>query len=241
MHHDEQRIRLRVLGLSYSQLQNGAYALLLAQTDGPYRIPVVIGAAEAQSIAICLEGIRTPRPLTHDLFVSFAHAFGVKLREVFIYRFEDGIFSSELTFSDGERQIALDARTSDAIAIAIRTQTPIYTTRDILEETGFIIEEAESLLSRNDNSHDENDNSHSGIFFADKDDDDENDGSTSSADSDSGYHAEPRIENYSIEELERTLTRLIDDENYEEAARVSEILKQKKERRDSASDTGMNQ
>ncbi len=101
----EDRVKLTVLGLSYNQLQSGAFALLLAQVDGPYRIPVVIGAAEAQSIAIRLESITTPRPLTHDLFMSFAQAFGIRLREVFIYKFEDGIFSSELTFTDGERQI----------------------------------------------------------------------------------------------------------------------------------------
>ena len=83
-------IPLRVMGLSYNQLQNGAYALLLAQTDGPYRIPVVIGAPEAQSIAIALEGIITPRPLTHDLMCTFAQAFGVRLEQVYIYRFEDG-------------------------------------------------------------------------------------------------------------------------------------------------------
>ena len=137
----EDRVKLTVLGLSYNQLQSGAFALLLAQVDGPYRIPVVIGAAEAQSIAIRLESITTPRPLTHDLFMSFAQAFGIRLREVFIYKFEDGIFSSELTFTDGERQIVLDARTSDAIAIAMRCKAPIWTTHAILEETGFIIEE----------------------------------------------------------------------------------------------------
>ena len=137
----EDRISLHVLGLSYSQLQSGAYALILAEDRGPRRIPVIIGAAEAQSIAITLEGIRTPRPLTHDLFVSFAHAFGVKLKEVFIYRFEDGIFSSELTFADDVRTITLDARTSDAIALAIRTHAPIFTTPEIIEETGFIIED----------------------------------------------------------------------------------------------------
>ena len=85
------KVRIHVLGLSVSQLPSGAYALILAEDDGPRRIPVVIGEPEAQSIAIVLEGIRTPRPITHDLFVSFAHAFGVRLREVFIYRFEDGI------------------------------------------------------------------------------------------------------------------------------------------------------
>ena len=139
----DQRISLYVLGLSYSQLQSGAYALVLAEENGPRRIPVVIGASEAQSIAIALEGIRTPRPLTHELFVSFAHAFGVKLKEVFIYRFEDGVFSSEITFSDGDRTVVIDSRTSDAIAIAMRTQTPIYTTEEIMQTAGFVIADEE--------------------------------------------------------------------------------------------------
>lgn len=211
----EDRIRLKVLGLSYSQLRTGAYALILAQEDGPFRIPVVIGAAEAQSIAIRLEAIPTQRPLTHDLFVSFAHAFGVKLKEVFIYRFEDGIFSSELTFSDGERQIVLDARTSDAIAIALRTHTPIYTTRAILNETGFILDDGMLEDNPGDNSG----------FDADDDSTSDEDPRIDPHDS---YHAEPKIENYSVEELERTLERLIENEEYEEAARISEILNRKK-------------
>ena len=123
---DDGRVRLRVLGISYSQIQSGAYALILAQADGPYRIPVVVGAAEAQSIAIKMEGIVPPRPMTHDLFASLAQAYGVVLRDVFIHKFEDGIFSSELTFVDGQgREVVLDARTSDAIAIAMRTKAPI--------------------------------------------------------------------------------------------------------------------
>lgn len=141
MDDNENLIPLRVMGLSYNQLQNGAYALLLAQVDGPYRIPVVIGAPEAQAIAIALEGIVTPRPLTHDLFNTFAQAFGVQLKRVFIYRFEDGIFSSELTFSDGDRVITIDSRTSDAVALAMRSHAPIFTTPEVLEETGFIMEE----------------------------------------------------------------------------------------------------
>lgn len=204
----DDRVRLRILGISYSQLQSGAYALLLAEEDGPHKIPVVIGASEAQSIAIRIEGIVPPRPLTHDLFVSFAQAFGVKLREVFIYKFEDGIFYSELTFSDGERTVVLDARTSDAIAIAIRAHVPIVTTAAIVRETGFFL-----------------------------DDEPEDDGSASSGDANedlrqAAYFAEPKLENYAVEELERTLEQLIEDENYEEAARVSEILKKKKARRD---------
>lgn len=209
----DDRVRLRILGISYSQLQSGAYALLLAEENGPHKIPVVIGASEAQSIAIRIEGIVPPRPLTHDLFVSFAQAFGVKLREVFIYKFEDGIFYSELTFSDGERTVVLDARTSDAIAIAIRAHVPIVTTAAIVRETGFIL-----------------------------DDEPEDDGVASSANTNedmrqAAYFAEPKLENYAVEELERTLEQLIEDENYEEAARVSEILKKKKARRDNPDTT----
>ncbi|MDE6115165.1 MAG: bifunctional nuclease family protein [Muribaculum sp.] len=198
-----ERIRLRVLGISYSQIQTGAYALILAQVDGPYRIPIIIGASEAQSIAIRLESIIPPRPMTHDLFVSFAHAFGVKLKEVFIYKFEDGIFSSEITFADQDRTIVLDARTSDAIAIAIRTKAPIYTTKAILDETGFILEESPE--------DDADDDSATRIIAAEDD-----------------TTQEPKLENYAIEELERTLERLIEQENYEEAAKVSEILKRKR-------------
>lgn len=198
---DENRVRLKVMGLSYSQIQTGAYALILAQVGGPIRIPVVIGAAEAQSIALKMESITPPRPMTHDLFVSFAHAFGVKLTEVFIYKFEDGIFSSELTFSDGERTISIDSRTSDAIAIAMRTGAPIYTTQAILSETGFEMEITEEAPD---------------------------DGTSSAEGADDDSRPEPKLENYTVEELEKTLARLIDREEYEEAARVSEILKRKR-------------
>ena len=205
------RIKLKVLGISYSQIQSGAYALILAQADGPYRIPVVIGAAEAQSIALRMESITPPRPMTHDLFVSFAHAFGVKLKEVFIYKFEDGIFSSELTFSDGERTVAIDSRTSDAIAIAMRTSAPIYTTPEILEETGFILESQEEESEEPEASDT--------VFEMNIDTDIEEE-------YDPNHDA--RLEQYSIEELERTLKKLIDSEQYEQAAKVSEILRNKK-------------
>lgn len=201
MAENDDRIRLKVMGLSYSQIQAGAYALILAQVGGPYRIPVVIGAAEAQSIALKMESITPPRPMTHDIFVSFAHAFGVKLTEVFIYKFEDGIFSSEMTFSDGERTVTIDSRTSDAIAIAMRTGAPIFTTPEILDETGFEMEVKEEGDRDDDNAQD----------FAD----------------DEG-HSEPKLENYAVEELEKTLQKLIDREEYEEAAKVAEILKRKR-------------
>ena len=137
----DDRVKLKVMGITYSQIQNGAYALVLAEENGDRRIPIIIGTAEAQSIAIRLEHLTPPRPMTHDLFASFAPGFGIRLREVFVYHYEDGVFSSELLFDDGTRQIRIDSRTSDAIAIALRTQSPIYTTEKIISEAGIIFQE----------------------------------------------------------------------------------------------------
>ncbi|MCC8143657.1 MAG: bifunctional nuclease family protein [Tannerellaceae bacterium] len=136
------RIKLRVQGLTNSQIQSGVYTLILAEEEGIRRIPIIVGTSEAQSIAIALERILPPRPLTHDLFTSFAQAYGTRLREVFIYKFEDGVFYSELFFDDGTNQVRLDSRTSDAIAIALRTNCDIYTTPQIVEECGLVLEEA---------------------------------------------------------------------------------------------------
>ncbi|RHJ83966.1 bifunctional nuclease family protein [Parabacteroides sp. AM08-6] len=144
------RIKLRVQGLTNSQIQSGAYALILAEEQGTRRIPIIVGTSEAQSIAIALEHITPPRPLTHDLFASFAQAFGVRLREVFIYKFEDGVFYSELLFDDGSSQIRLDSRTSDAIAIALRVKCDIYTTPDIVAECGVVLEEAMAIEEKDD-------------------------------------------------------------------------------------------
>lgn len=143
----ENRIQLTLMGLSYNPLQNGAFALLLSAKESDKRIPIIIGAPEAQAIAMVIEGINPQRPMTHDLFASFAGAFGIELTEVFIYKFEDGIFYSEMTFDDGDRRVTLDSRTSDAIAVAIRVGAKIYTTPAILEETGIEITETESVAS----------------------------------------------------------------------------------------------
>ena len=128
--------------MTNSQIQSGAYALILAEEDGARRIPIIVGTSEAQSIAIALERITPPRPLTHDLFATFAQAFGVRLCEVFIYKFEDGVFYSELLFEDGTKQIRLDSRTSDAIAIALRVKCDIYTTPEIVRGCGVVLEDA---------------------------------------------------------------------------------------------------
>ena len=147
------KIKLRVQGLTNSQIQSGAYALILAEEEGARRIPIIVGTSEAQSIAIALEHITPPRPLTHDLFVTFAQAFGIQLREVFIYKFEDGVFYSELLFDDGITQVHLDSRTSDAIAIALRVKCDIYTTDQIVAECGVVLEDASSMTDKDDEEY----------------------------------------------------------------------------------------
>jgi len=137
VNHLMNRIRLNVLGISYSQTQTGAYALVLTEENGERRIPIIIGAFEAQSIAIQLEGLKPPRPLTHDLFLNFALAYKINLLEVTIYKLEEGVFYSKLLCDDGKTKITIDARTSDAIALALRFRCPIYTTEDIMNRAGI--------------------------------------------------------------------------------------------------------
>lgn len=133
-------IKLNVLGISYSQTQSGAYALILTEENGDRRIPIIVGGFEAQSIAIELEGLKPPRPLTHDLFLSFAKTFGISIKEVVIYKLEEGVFYSQILCDDGVEKVNLDARTSDAIALALRFKCPIYTTEEIISKSGIILD-----------------------------------------------------------------------------------------------------
>lgn len=138
-----EKVKLEVLGLSYSQAQAGAYALILSVENSEERIPIIIGGFEAQSIAIALEKLSPPRPLTHDLFVSFAEEFEINLKEVVIYKFEEGIFYSKIYFEKDGKIKEIDSRTSDAVAIALRFHSPIYTTLDIVQKTAIILNFAE--------------------------------------------------------------------------------------------------
>ena len=133
------RVKLKVLGLSYSMSQAGAYALILSDEQDLHRIPIVIGMPEAQSIAIQLEKIQTQRPLTHDLVKTLADALKVALKEVFIYHLEAGIFYAELLFEADKSIVKIDSRTSDAIALALRYGCPIYTTPEIVEKAGILV------------------------------------------------------------------------------------------------------
>lgn len=135
------KIKLKVLGISYSQTQTGAYALILAEDNGERRIPIIIGGFEAQAIAIEIEGLKPPRPLTHDLLVSFAEAYNIEIIDVTINRLEEGIFYSDITCFNGTNRIKIDARTSDSIALALRFKCPIYTTLDVINKAGIQMEE----------------------------------------------------------------------------------------------------
>jgi hypothetical protein len=140
MANNMKKIKLDIVGLSYSQTQSGAYALVLGEINGRRRLPIIIGSFEAQAIAIEIEKMTPSRPLTHDLFKSFAQAYNIAVQEVIIYNLVDGIFYSKLICSDGKKVMEIDARTSDAIAVAVRFDCPIYTYEFILSSAGIVIE-----------------------------------------------------------------------------------------------------
>jgi len=143
-----EKIRLDIIGMSYSQSQSGAYALILGERDGNRRLPIIIGGFEAQSIAIELEKIRTPRPLTHDLFKAFADAYSIEISEVVISKFSEGVFYAKLVCTDGSKLQEVDSRTSDAIALALRFSCPVYTYESIMSAAGILMEEEAEMLKQ---------------------------------------------------------------------------------------------
>ena len=207
----EKKIKLRVQGLTNSQVQSGAYALILAEEDGNRRIPVIVGTPEAQSIAIALEYITPPRPLTHDLFVSFATAFDIKLKEVYIYKFEEGIFYSELLFTDGKREVPVDSRTSDAIAIALRAKCDIYVSESMMIEAVFVLDEDVEDNAEEDFEDDDDD-----LMAMDPDEikDDE--------------ALKRWLGLIDDEELNKRLEEAVQDENYEHAKMYQDEIRRRK-------------
>lgn len=140
-------IRLNIRGISYSQTQTGAYALILEEDFGKRKIPIIIGSFEAQSIALALEKeIKPPRPITHELFANFAKKFNICVKAVYIYKLIDGVFYSNIIFEqhDSDTPIEMDSRTSDAIALAVRFDAPIYTTPEVMEKAGIYMEMKET-------------------------------------------------------------------------------------------------
>jgi len=148
------KIKLSILGISYSQVQAGAYALIFAEEEGVRRLPVIVGAPEAQSIAIAMEGIVPPRPLSHDLMFAIFKELHIELIEVLIYKFENGAFSAEILLQQDGRMYHFDSRTSDAVALALRTNSPIYTTEDIMRDMAVVFREEEPK-KKSDNEDDE--------------------------------------------------------------------------------------
>lgn len=133
----EDKYKLELIGITYNQIESGVYALILQQIGTNRRIPIIIGFPEAQAIECKLQDIKTPRPLAHDTMMHSLKSFGINLEEVLIKRLPNGVFAADLYFSDGERQQVIDARSSDAVALAIRWGAPIYTTEDVIREASF--------------------------------------------------------------------------------------------------------
>ncbi len=197
------KVRLEIVGLSYSQTQSGAYALVLGESSGSRRLPIIIGGFEAQAIAIELEKMSPSRPLTHDLFKSFAQTFDINVSEVLIYNLVEGIFYAKLICTDGTREVEIDARTSDAIALAVRFGCEIYTYEFILKSAGIVLDDDIEV------------NSISEVPLSDVKDNPkitEND----------------EYKSKSTEELKSMLQTALDDEKYEMASKIRDEINQRK-------------
>ncbi|MCM4161646.1 hypothetical protein FHG64_05820 [Antarcticibacterium flavum] len=202
-------VRLNIKGISYSQTQNGAYALILSEVDGERKLPIVIGAFEAQSIAIALEKeIKPPRPLTHDLFKNFSDRFEIVVKQVIIHKLVDGVFYSSLICErDGIEEI-IDARTSDAIALALRFNAPIFTYKNILDKAGIFLKGESGTMTQTPSPTEAKVDE---IF-------------TEKGDTTAGNY-----KSMSLEELESLLSQAVKNEDYEKAARIrDEISKRNK-------------
>jgi hypothetical protein len=196
-----EKIRLEIIGMSYSQSQSGAYAIILGEQEGKRRLPIIIGSFEAQAIAIEIEKIKTPRPLTHDLFKSFADVFQINVTEVIINKFSEGVFYAILLCSDGKTVKEVDSRTSDAIALALRFSCPIYTYESIMVAAGIIMDEetAEPIHSEEGKA-------------------------------DTPTSLEGDLSVYTMTELKQLLKKAVDGEEYENASAIrDEINKRKRE------------
>ncbi len=199
------KVRLEIVGLSYSQTQSGAYALVLGESSGSRRLPIIIGGFEAQAIAIELEKMSPSRPLTHDLFKSFAQTFEINVTEVLIYNLVEGIFYAKLICTDGTREVEIDARTSDAIALAVRFNCEIYTYEFILKSAGIVLDddiEVSSLTEPAANVTEVKE-------------------SSKGSDSD-------EYKGKSSEELKSMLQTALDEEKYEMASKIRDELNQRK-------------
>ncbi len=202
------KLTLDIVGLSYSQTQTGAYALVLGEQEGKRRLPIIIGSFEAQAIAIEMEKMKPSRPLTHDLFKNFAESFEVKVKEVVIYNLVEGIFYAKLVCQKGDQEVEIDTRTSDAVAIALRFECPIYTFEFILSSAGIILDE--TSMSETEEIEEEIDLS-------------------TIEDTEEDAVVEKSPSEQSVEELEAALEEAINRENYERASKLRDEINKRKE------------
>lgn len=196
-----EKIGLDIVGLSYSQTQSGAYALVLAEQEGKRRLPIIIGGFEAQAIAIELEDMTPSRPLTHDLFKNFAESFDIKIREVIIYNLVEGIFYAKLICDKEGKEVEIDTRTSDAVALAVRFKCPIFTYENILSNAGIILDEEE-----------------------------EGSGKVPAKGKVKRKKEKKGIASFNLKELKEKLQHAIDTENYEEASRLRDEINKRNEK-----------
>ena len=194
------KVNLEIIGLTYSESSTGAYVLVLGDKNSRRRLPIVIGSAEAESIAVGIEKHKNGRPHTHDLFLRFAHEFGVQIMEVVINRFRDGVYYSMLVCKQGDDLTMVDARPSDAIAIAVRVGCEIYAYESVMEEAGIIMDDMDEPT--NDGPEDNNNINK--------------------------VQNEPDLELLTLHELEDLLQMAIDDEDYQKAARIRDEINRRK-------------
>lgn len=194
-----EKLKLEIIGLSYSQTQSGAYALVLGEAKGKRRLPIIIGSFEAQAIAIELEKMTPGRPLTHDLFKTFADSFDIKVKETIIYNLVEGIFYAKLICNKDGKEVEIDARTSDSIALAIRFKCPIYTYEFILAAAGIILDDS----GDKEPAEFEIDESAEGEDVLDKNDD---------------------LSRLSLKKLKALLAKAISEEAYEKASAIRDEI-----------------
>jgi bifunctional DNase/RNase len=200
-------VKLTIKGISYSQTQNGAYALILNEVDGERKLPIVIGAFEAQSIAIALEKeIKPPRPLTHDLFKSFADRFDILVKQVIIHKLVDGVFYSSIICERDKIEEIIDARTSDAIALALRFNAPIFTYKNILDKAGIYLNNPTEL--ENQKPDDQGVLSSPETFGLDAE----------------GNASKDVYKSMSLSELHEALEKAVQNEDYEKAAKIRDEI-----------------
>ena len=194
----EQKYRLELLGITFNQIESGVYALILQQSGTTRRIPIIIGFPEAQAIECKLQDIKTPRPLTHDIMIQAFDSFGIKLESVLIKRLPNGVFAADLYLSDGTREFIVDSRSSDAVALAIRANAPIYTTEDVLREASFDPSDRKKKFEPQSSSSQEKQDSQNDVVS--------------------------KFDKMSIQQLSDAMLKAAESENYEEAARIKAII-----------------